>query len=407
MIRKLVLSALITLIGAFVGLAQSGDAERYDDLSTPYFDHGSGVGITAPDSSYQMNMRFRIQNRVTYSDGDNRDESINAAIQRLRLRFSGFVADPRLQYDLQLSFAPGDFRDPDNVNLVKDAVVSYRPTDNWRVIFGQTKLPGNRQYVNSSASLQLSDRTLNSSDFAIRRDFGVQLHFLREDENRPSFNIKTAVSTGNGTNWLSQSDTDLAYTAQLELFPFGAFQRGGHYFEGDLVRERSPKLLLSGAYHYNAGAQRERGQSGSELDHKIDLMSLFLDGILKYRGFSLQAAFMMRDMDDDYGPVLVMPGAEENLYPHLGFGLDYQLSYLFRNDIELIGRYSYQQPDEDSLANVIFPKRDQVTFGITRYIRDHSVKLQSEVGTELQRYPQIHRGGQTGWYGRFQVEIGI
>ena len=390
-------------MGVFVGLAQSVDEERNDDLSTPYFDHGSGVGITAPDSSYQMNIRFRIQNRVTYSDGDNRDEYINAAIQRLRLRFGGFVADPRLQYDLQLSFAPGDFRDPDNVNLVKDAVVSYWPTDNWRLIFGQTKLPGNRQFVNSSASLQLTDRSINSSDFAIRRDFGMQLHFLREDENRPSFNIKTAVSTGNGTNWLNQSDTDLAYTAQLELFPFGAFQRGGHYFEGDLVRERSPKLLLSGAYHYNVGAQRERGQSGRELDHKINLMSLFLDGILKYRGFSLQAAFMLREIQN--GPYPVMVGSAEMRYPHLGLGIDYQLSYLFRNDIELIGRYSYQQPDKDSLADIILPERDQLTFGITRYIRDHSVKLQSEVGYELQTLR--HNREYARWYGRFQVEIGI
>jgi hypothetical protein len=32
----------------------------------PYYSFGKGVGITSPDSLFQLNIRFRMQNRVTF-----------------------------------------------------------------------------------------------------------------------------------------------------------------------------------------------------------------------------------------------------------------------------------------------------------------------------------------------------
>jgi hypothetical protein len=51
--------------------------------------------------------------------------------------------------------------------------VLYKPTKNWTIGFGQTKLPGNNQRVVSSGSLEFTDRTINNSRFNIDRDFGV------------------------------------------------------------------------------------------------------------------------------------------------------------------------------------------------------------------------------------------
>jgi hypothetical protein len=64
----------------------------------------------------------------------------------VRLRLDGYVRT-QILYAIQLSFAPGDvgeFREGENINIIRDAVVFYRPNKHWNISFGQTKLPGNR-----------------------------------------------------------------------------------------------------------------------------------------------------------------------------------------------------------------------------------------------------------------------
>ena len=114
----------------------------------PYYNFGRGVGLTSPDSIFQLNIRFRMQNRVSYIQNEDEDASYDGQIRRLRLRFDGYVGNPKFLYAVQLSFAPGDIgeiEEGENVNIIRDAVVYYRPNETWSFSFGQTKLPGNRQ----------------------------------------------------------------------------------------------------------------------------------------------------------------------------------------------------------------------------------------------------------------------
>jgi phosphate-selective porin OprO/OprP len=121
----------------------------------PYYSYGKGLGLTSPDSIFQLNIRFRMQNRVTYLDNDMQDPAIDGQVRRLRLRFDGYVYNPKFVYALQLSFAPGDVgvtRDGKNLNVIRDAVVFYRPNKKWNIGFGQTKLPGNGKFFGSIAT---------------------------------------------------------------------------------------------------------------------------------------------------------------------------------------------------------------------------------------------------------------
>ena len=380
-----------------------GDDIRFPAL--PFYSYGSGLGLTTPDSTFRLNIRFRMQNRATFISEDNQEDAIDAAVRRLRLRFDGFVGDPRFLYAIQLSFSPGDvgeLSDGDNINIIRDAVMFYRPNENWNIAFGQTKLPGNRQRINSSGALQLTDRSINNSRFNIDRDYGFQVYYLNEDTERASWNIKTAVSTGNGRNWTRNTDTRLAYTGKLELFPFGAFRRDGSQFEGDLLREDTPKLLLSGVYHFNKGALREFGQRGNELFEQRDITSLFFDAMVKYRGWSFQTAYMTRLADD---PITVNPEDQSDTRSvFAGDGFDFQLSHLFKNNYEVIGRFSTQSPSDD--LDTIIPKREQYSVGLTRYIWEHALKLQTELTYNTHSF-QHSSQELDGWYLRFQVEIGI
>ncbi|MGF1669688.1 MAG: porin [Balneolaceae bacterium] len=392
-------------------LAQVDDqkeATQFDDdirfPALPYYSYGSGLGLTTPDSTFRFNIRFRMQNRATFTEHKDRDDTIEAEIRRLRLRFDGFVADPRFLYAIQLSFSASDvgkLTEGDKINIVRDAVFFFQPNDNWSLGFGQTKLPGNRQLINSSGALQLTDRTINNATFSIDRDVGLFIYHLKEDVERTSYNIKTAISTGNGPNRTDNSDTRLAYTGRMEFFPFGAFQKNGMFFEGDLVREPSPKVLLSGTYHFNKGAQRERGQLGNDLFELRDLTSILLDGMLKYRGWAFQTAYMTRLVDN---PFTVNPEDPDDIrFVFAGDGFDLQLSYLLPFDVDLIGRFSRQTP-KNSLREVI-PKADQFSFGITKYVWEHALKLQTELTyNNLTFTDGINRDN---WYFRFQVEIGI
>jgi len=407
------ITKILILFLLFVSIADAvfsqTDPERIDSLEEqfpglPFYSYGSGLGMTTPDSTFRLNIRFRMQNRTTYFSYDDRDPEIEAVVRRLRLRFDGFVGDPRFHYAIQLSFAPDDvgrIEDGENLQVIRDAVMFYRPNNRWNFAFGQTKLPGNRQRVNSSGALQLTDRSINNATFTIDRDYGVQVYYLQEQSEYMPFNIKTAISTGDGRNWTRNPSTDLAYTGRLELFPLGAFTASGWQFEGDLMREETPKILLAATYHLNKGAQRTQGQRGDELFERRDLTSVLLDGMLKYRGWSYQTSFMNRTSAD---PITInQANPDEFRFVDVGYGFDNQLSYLFDNNIELIGRYSKQIPGSE--IEEFRSTREQLSAGITKYIWEHALKLQTEL--TYNNHTFADGSGFTNWYARFQVEIGI
>ena len=123
----------------------------------PYYNFGKGLGMTSADSIFQLNIRFRMQNRLTFIDNEGEKNKYEGEVRRLRLRFDGYVGSPKFLYVIQLSFAPkdmGTLKEGESANIIRDAALTYRPNKNWNFIFGQTKLPGNRQRINSSGALQ-------------------------------------------------------------------------------------------------------------------------------------------------------------------------------------------------------------------------------------------------------------
>lgn len=390
---------------AQVTIKKSADNNDLKLSSLPYYNYGKGLGLTSPDSLFQFNIRFRVQNRVTYYDVEGEKPQYDGQIKRLRLRFDGYVGNPKFLYAIQLSFAPGDvgeLQDGQNINIIRDAVVFYRPNKHWNIGFGQTKLPGNRQRINSSGALQLTDRSINNAKFTIDRDFGLQIHNLNEFEDKFSYNFKAAVSSGEGRNITDKADDGVALTGKVELFPLGAFKNNGSFFEGDLSRESRPKLMVSAAFQQNNNSQRTQGQLGATLFEKRTTQSVFLDAMLKYNGWSAMSSYMSRSALDNAITINPLDATDFN-YVYAGNGFDYQLSYLFNNDYEVIGRYSLQHVSAE--IHPFAPHVKQYSFGITKYIWEHTFKLQTELSYETSNY--FGNQNVNDWYLRFQVEIGI
>ncbi len=406
--KKLIL--LVAFLLTFSSQAQvTIEQTKHDNdikLSTlPYYSFGKGIGMTSPDSLFQMNIRFRMQNRVTYLENDGESGAYDGQIRRLRLRLDGYVGNPKFLYAIQLSFAPGDvgeIREGENINIIRDAVVFYRPNKHWNISFGQTKLPGNRQRVNSSGGLQLTDRTINNAKFTIDRDFGFQIHNMNEFKDKFSYNLKTAFSTGEGRNVTGKADNGIAVTGKVELFPLGAFTKDGTYFEGDVIREKKPKLMLSGAFQQNNHARRTQGQLGNDLFETRTMKSVLLDGMFKYNGWAAMASYMSRTTNEN--AITFNPDdLTESNYVFVGNGFDYQLSYNTKKNYEIIGRYSIQKVGNDIETKA--PNTKQYSVGVTKYIWEHAFKLQGEINYDTLDF--YNGTSKNNWYIRFQVEIGI
>ncbi|MGV0847193.1 porin [Empedobacter falsenii] len=407
----LILILIVFSISSYAQVKDSTESKKktvqdFKNMMSPYYSYGNGLGITSPDSLYQVNIRFRMQNRISYNHNDGEEDNIDGQIRRLRLRFDGYIGDPKFGYSMQLSFAAGDVgkaEEGKNTNIIRDAMIFYYPNKHWSLGFGQTKLPGNRQRVNSSGALQLTDRSINNADFNIDRDFGFQVLYNKRNQEKFSYILRGAISTGEGRNWTNFKDTGLAYTGKVELFPLGEFTKGGSNYEGDLVHEQTPKLMLSGAYSYNDRAHRTAGMLGDDIagGGTANIKSLFLDAMLKYRGWNLMYSYMNRNSDNVlfYNPTDI----SDFNYIYNGEGMDFQGSYTFPKHWEVIGRYSTQIVDKDIFE--FTPNTNQYTLGLTKYIWEHAFKLQAEFTYEQQKFYNLEK--KNNWYARFQIEIGI
>lgn len=346
-----------------------------DDRASVCFN--KGWGFVTKDSSVMTNLRFRIQNRFSLFSVSDSDLSINETefkVRRLRLRFDGFVLDHKISYLFQLAFSRDDI-DWDKTkfpSLVRDAMVFYKPAKNIQIGFGQGKLPGNRQRVISSGQQQFADRSIVNSNFTVDRDFGFFFSFS-QPIGITVLRLRAAVSSGEGRN-IPKGDANFAYTGRIELLPLGKFTNDGDYFEGDIEHETKPKLSIGGGYSLNKGAKRTGGQLGNFMDSGHDISTLFCDLLFKYQGWAFSSEFMKRDAK---GSLVVNLSDGTPSYIMAGYGINTQLSYCFRNQIEIAARYSQIVPANEIRYAEYLQK--QYIVGVSKYFSGHPVKLQGNL----------------------------
>ncbi|KAF5036092.1 Phosphate-selective porin O and P [anaerobic digester metagenome] len=399
MIKRLLILTALSLFGYSSLVAQTEVDER------AMISFRKGLGFNAPDSSFGVNLRLRMQNRVAMNFNEDLNlEDIEARVSRLRLRFDGYILGPKLTYYLQLSFSRGD-QDWDNThvpNVVRDAMVYYHINQKFYLGFGQGKLPGNRQRIISSGQQQFYDRSNVNANFTLDRDFGLFAYYSNK-LGGIHYNLKGAVSTGDGRNQL-RTDIGLMYTGRIELLPLGRFKKDGDFSEGDLEFENTPKIGLAAGYALNQKARRTRGTTGSDLYESRDLQSLFADIIMKYRGWALYSEFISRKTDNSaftYNP------ADSSMSVHVvaGHGINTQLSYCFPNYWEIAARYSVVNPDHE-IRNLSM-RDSYYILGVNKYVRKHLTKFQGFVGYRNQQSHLNQTADKNNLLLVFQVELGI
>ncbi|MBL7918085.1 MAG: porin, partial [Bacteroidia bacterium] len=331
-----------------------------------------------------------------------------ARVRRCRLGFTGHVYNPKWSYYIQLSFSRGDMDwsvtdvTSQNVspNVLRDAVIYYKPSKHLQLGFGQTKLPGNRQRVISSGAQQFYDRSPVNANFTLDRDFGVFANYTIKSGNFKTI-FKTAVSSGEGRNSLA-SNTGLAYTGRIELLPFGDFTDGGDYYEGDVAREEKLKISMAGGYHFNDLAVRTQGQLGKDLYAPKSYHVYLADFLLKYKGIALSAEYIRRDTD---GSPFTKNSSGSTRFIVTGDGINTQLSYCFKSRWEVAARHSLVTPHKDEYKNQ--HQINQYGLGLTNYIMKHKVKAQFNVFYNHERNLATSQDAVKNLFAVFHFELGI
>ncbi|MBL7997289.1 MAG: porin [Candidatus Kapabacteria bacterium] len=403
-------------IAAFSILISSHLRAQSSILPDRFF-YRNGINFVAGDSSFSMNLRFRIQSLATFETAPRTDDVIalqqmNWITRRMRLRMNGFAFNPQWTYAIQLSFTRGDM-DWDNVNypnILRDANISYSPTNDLTFMMGLAKLPGNRERVISSGDLQFVDRSLLNRTFNIDRDFGFQARYS------PTIGgvqvvAQGALSSGDGRNVVNITKS-LASTARVGIYPFGAFTNNGDMFLGDLEFEKTPKLYIAGVAHHNPGAIRTGGQIGEFFNPSYNgngipadsitrtMDTYFVDGMFKYQGFMLFGEWAKRVCEK---PSVTVGSTTRLIYS--GTGLNLQASYLWTNHFETALRYTHIAPD--AASELVNRKQQQITVCNTYYLMRHRIKLQldaTQISTQTAALADTYN---KNYLIRFQTEFGI
>ncbi len=346
------------------------------------------INFTAKDSSFSVKFAPRFQVRSISSwdhDGDQYGSPDHTFIvRRARLKFDGFAYSPKLKYKFELGLSNRDIAGANQFNrntprFILDAVIMWNFANNWELWAGQTKLPGNVERVVSSGNLQLINRSLLNSRFNIDRDLGIQLRHKSNLGGGFLMREKLSVSQGEGRNVTSGNEGGLQYTARLEFLPFGNFKSKGDYSQSDLKREPKPKLMVGFTYNLNQDAVRERGFAGDYMFksddslYETDQTTLFADAMFKYNGFSFMGEYAKRTAKD---PVAIdIDGTPTGDVVLTGDALNLQAGYLFKNNYEVVGRFTTL--DYEAVTEAL--PTSQYTLGVSKYIVGHKLKVQSDL----------------------------
>jgi phosphate-selective porin OprO/OprP len=373
---------------------------------------GNGFyNVIAADSSYSMKLAARMQSLyiadwdVNDADGIHNGGS-QFLVRRARLKFGGFVFSPKVKYKLELGLSNKDLGKVDDRNnnapkMILDAVVKWNFYKNFTLWAGQTKLPGNRERVVSSANLQLVDRSLLNKRFNIDRDMGIQLrHHFTIGKN---FIVQEslAVSQGEGRNVVQDNLGGYQWTSRIEVLPFGKFK--GAYAGGALKREETPKLAIGATYDYNNAVKNKSNQGSymliddGEAYFQTNVNSIFVDAMFKYQGFSFMAEYANRDSEN---PIAMNSDGTESEYGdvvQVGNGLNLMSGYLFNNDFEITGRYTSIALDKAITGKDL---ETQYTLGLSKYFKGHKLKVQSDVS-----YLTVENNGTSGLMYRMQFDL--
>jgi hypothetical protein len=175
-------------------------------------------------------------------------------IERGRLQFSGYMWEPELQYYLLLD---GDTDENHDIKF-HDFWVNYKFSDRFDLYCGKHRVPGSREWLESSSRFRFSDRTMATTFFRPDRTTGVWARGTLAQ------NVHYLALVGNGFQTTdltpSQVNDEFTYSATSWWDVFGNYGQGF----SDLSFHESLAVRLGHSFAY-AGADGHIGDSDTPI----------------------------------------------------------------------------------------------------------------------------------------------
>ncbi|VXB05691.1 Phosphate-selective porin O and P [Flavobacterium sp. 9AF] len=372
------------------------------------YEFGEGLQFRTSDGK-----EFRISGYLQpyletkyFTNGEDKDPYNRFRMRRSRIKIDGTSSDKRFSYRLQVDLNGASELEDATGNYLMDAFVSYDITKKINIAFGQrATYTDNRELFMTSNSLQLIERSRLTSAFATIREFGLfaqgELRTGSYSRIKPYF----VITNGDGANVLNKDHGGLKIGGRIDYLPFGLFTNIGQFKEPDIVRERTPKLVIGANYSFNNGISSRRGQeSGAILylnnenkESLPDFTKYGIDFLFKYRGFSILGEYVKTtaSIPSDITQRVRTDGTTSTSFDvngvqdieayikgrmMLGEGYNLQFGYLLKNGFSVDGRYTHLKPDTNSfLSNATFYNRpNYYTIGLSKYLsRNYGAKIQA------------------------------
>lgn len=333
--------------------AEKSLPDKNEDIDVKY---KKGIVIKTPDNNYSMKLNARFHGIFSYNNPDNSASESTFKMRRARILASGNVFAPWLKYGTQITLEGSKA-------AVRDAYMEAAFSKQFTPRIGQYKVPFDREFLDGGFNLQLIERSIASSEFALQRDIGLQVSGKKILD---SFDYSVGIFNGSGANQ-DNVDNDYMYVGRLVWSPFASYP----YSESAVDNPSSPVFSLAFAGAYMPGLEPgERAALAGKLGNtsivsvESDVTQWTADLAYKNGGFSFMSGYYYRNID----PKDVTSFGEQDargFYIQSGF-------FLIPKHFEIAGRYSYIDPDNPE--KISDNEKTEFTVGLNYYLSGHNVK---------------------------------
>ena len=310
--------------------------------------YNGGFFMSSADGNYSMKLNVLEQVRWTFNNrndsGTSEDQSWGFENKRTRLTFGGNMVDSTWSYKVAYYFAYSNDVEFDGASpVLADAFVAKDMGGGLSFTVGQFKLPFSGEYGTDAGNLQFNDYSTISNAFADGYGQGLMLSYSA-DAFRAAVAYVNALNQVDA-NWGSGSPSDeFALTGRAEFKLSGTWDQFNNAmsFRG----EEMGVLIGAGLNWADSNTAGDGDVFGATVDVTVD-----------FGGANVMGAFYW-DNNDDAAP------AGENPW---GFTL--QGGVFVSDDVELVARYEYGDPDANS------NDFSTLTFGANWYLAQNTAKF--------------------------------
>lgn len=197
---------------------------------------GSGLTWKSDDGAYEMRFRLRGLFRATMTDADDEAKTTEWDIPSVRLVWDGNAVVPWFKYKLQIDASDSDVE-------LRDLKFQVAYNKLLSPVFGQYKVPFNREEGSLSSALQFVDRSI-VNQFTFGRDRGIGL----TGKSRKMLGYHIGAFQGEGRNAeegdQNEKDSNFLWTGRVMVNPFGT----GLKLKPNFAKEMGLQLGLGFAY---------------------------------------------------------------------------------------------------------------------------------------------------------------